>query len=628
MSNHLKRFFSIEPNSTGHSTLSSGSRKIFNAEKSNQQFPILSTTSSTLHSGSNSLLSNFYTSSPSSSSTTFRIPFKERNLTNQTIEPFETIQCSKSSISSRTTISTNETDYGSIRSYDVIDDSLINLSEIDNRNRGKITWIMASFLLINAALGAGLLNYPVAYDRLGGIVFATIIQIFAAILMITTILILIYCAELTGENSYHGVMREMCGRRVMQFSATSIAITCFGICVTFIIIIGDQFDRIFGTYIGSDFCRQWYFNRIFTMSATAIIATWPMCYFRRIDFLRHINVLGVLASIYIIFLNVYSYFKHTRINAHDGGGGDDDDDDGDDFVIRTSPASILEFIAALPVVFFAYQTHEIVIPVYDSMSTKSIKNFSKSFLSAMIVLLFLYCLAGSFGYLTFGSKVAPDIMLMYNARDPIVLAGIIALIIKMITTYPPVVFCGRDTIVRLLLNRNENQNLDDYLILENRSTIISNEQRYNIIITTVWNSVVLILAILIPNITIAIGFLGSLASCNVFIFPGLALLGVSKRLNKIREIGSKFEDPIEQQRNRTVQQDRNRFSNDNDRVRSLSFHNLFVQSALQLYALFIISMGVIMFVIILIQVYHDFNEPAASHGLFCDINTLLLKDST
>ncbi|UXI14228.1 putative sodium-coupled neutral amino acid transporter 7 [Sarcoptes scabiei] len=576
MSNHLKRFFSIEPNSTGHSTLSSGSRKIFNAEKSNQQFPILSTTSSTLHSGSNSLLSNFYTSSPSSSSTTFRIPFKERNLTNQTIEPFETIQCSKSSISSRTTISTNETDYGSIRSYDVIDDSLINLSEIDNRNRGKITWIMASFLLINAALGAGLLNYPVAYDRLGGIVFATIIQIFAAILMITTILILIYCAELTGENSYHGVMREMCGRRVMQFSATSIAITCFGICVTFIIIIGDQFDRIFGTYIGSDFCRQWYFNRIFTMSATAIIATWPMCYFRRIDFLRHINVLGVLASIYIIFLN---------------------------------------FIAALPVVFFAYQTHEIVIPVYDSMSTKSIKNFSKSFLSAMIVLLFLYCLAGSFGYLTFGSKVAPDIMLMYNARDPIVLAGIIALIIKMITTYPPVVFCGRDTIVRLLLNRNENQNIDDYLILENRSTIISNEQRYNIIITTVWNSVVLILAILIPNITIAIGFLGSLASCNVFIFPGLALLGVSKRLNKIREIGSKFEDPIEQQRNRTVQQDRNRLSNDNDRVRSLSFHNLFVQSALQLYALFIISMGVIMFVIILIQVYHDFNEPAASHGL-------------
>lgn len=32
---------------------------------------------------------------------------------------------------------------------------------------------------------------------------------------------------------------------------------------------------------------------------------------------------------------------------------------------------------------------------------------------------------------------------MFDARDPVVAVGIIALIIKMITTYAPLMFCGR-----------------------------------------------------------------------------------------------------------------------------------------------------------------------------------------
>lgn len=485
---------------------------------------------------------------------------------------------------------------------------------------GKTTWIMAAFLLINAALGAGLLNYPVAYDRLGGIFYATILQCFAAILMISTILVLVYCAQIHNEDSYHGVMRTMCGPGIMQLSAASIAITCFGICITFIIIIGDQFDRIFATYIGLNFCSYWYFSRYFSMSLTAILATWPMCYFRRLDFLRHINVLGVLASLYIIFLNIYSYYYYKPDPEHLPN-------------IRTSPKSLLEFVAALPVVFFAYQTHEIVIPVYDSMSTKNIRNFSKSVITAMFSLLILYCVAGSFGYLTFGSKVAPDIMLMYDANDSFVLAGIIALIIKMITTYPPVVFCGRDTIVRLILSRYNqlDRNGYQYLADSNPSPFFAHEHRCNIIITTIWNILVLIMALLIPNITIAIGFLGSLASCNVFIFPGLALIILSRRYLKIyrhkykilnnknsnhqnnHHQNNKHRNNHGTSEQQQQQQQRNGFFTLSDNAKHWLYYGL------QLYGLFIIAMGIIMFIIILIQVYHDFHQPM-EHGAVCDMN--------
>lgn len=544
-----------------------------------------------------------------------------------------------------TTKISNRSNGSSNQSYDFIDPnngSSRNSSRQNNGNGGggKITWIMGAFLLINAALGAGLLNYPVAYDRLGGIVYATIIQMFAAVLMMTTILILIYCAQINNEDSYHGVMRTMCGPRVMRISAASIAITCFGICVTFVIIIGDQFDRIFATYIGREFCRYWWANRFFTMSITAIMVTWPMCYFRRLDFLRHINVLGVIASFYIIFLNIYSYYNHERDPFHT-------------YEIRTSPESALEFIAALPVVFFAYQTHEIVIPVYDSMSEKNIQNFSKSILVSMASLLVLYCLAGSFGYLTFGSNVAPDIMLMYNANDPIVLAGIVALIVKMITTYPPVVFCGRDTIVRIVLSRYYGQQYrsgyecissDDNGGIESpENTFERYERRWNIIITTIWNVAVLVLAIVIPNITIAIGFLGSLASCNVFIFPGIALFSLIKRYRKFghqHQQQSKFIDnttsvqlPVQYGVVMDDDDDDEIDTITNQTRRSSWFTNWFnlqkqwLQNILQAYALFIIMMGIIMFIIILIQVYHDFQQQS-EHGAVCDLVSMIQNKNT
>ena len=38
------------------------------------------------------------------------------------------------------------------------------------------SWYVSVFLVVNAALGAGLLNFPAAYDQSGGILTANIIQ--------------------------------------------------------------------------------------------------------------------------------------------------------------------------------------------------------------------------------------------------------------------------------------------------------------------------------------------------------------------------------------------------------------------------------------------------------------------
>ena len=59
--------------------------------------------------------------------------------------------------------------------------------------------------------------------------------------------------------------------------------------------------------------------------------------------------------------------------------------------------------------------------------------------------------AAAFGYLTFGSHVTADIMLSYDASRPEVIIGILALALKTVSTYPILLFCGREA-MRTALN--------------------------------------------------------------------------------------------------------------------------------------------------------------------------------
>ncbi|RWS22749.1 putative sodium-coupled neutral amino acid transporter 7-like protein [Leptotrombidium deliense] len=221
------------------------------------------------------------------------------------------------------------------------------------------------------------------------------------------------------------------------------------------------------------------------------------------------RVLGVFSMLYVVFINVYEYVKLPHENV----------------VTRQYPESTLTFFAIIPVFTFAYQCHEIAIPVYACMAERNVKSFSKATALALALLFALYCAAGTTGYLTFGMNISPDIMQLYDASDPVVLVGIIALVIKMITTYPPMIFCGRGAL--------------DGLYAEFRKLpaeqFIKGEKKRRVIITTIWFATSLAIAIFTPNIGVVIEFLGSLASANVFIFPSLCLIAISKREQKLKQ---------------------------------------------------------------------------------------------
>lgn len=64
----------------------------------------------------------------------------------------------------------------------LLNNELTSGSDLDDKRctsatNAGISWQVAAFLLVNCALGAGILNYPQAYDKVGGILIATVFQL-------------------------------------------------------------------------------------------------------------------------------------------------------------------------------------------------------------------------------------------------------------------------------------------------------------------------------------------------------------------------------------------------------------------------------------------------------------------
>ncbi|KFM78405.1 putative sodium-coupled neutral amino acid transporter 7, partial [Stegodyphus mimosarum] len=187
---------------------------------------------------------------------------------------------------SRTPLPPNLTPHDRVTISDVCRTATPLIPPIPEHEDG-VSWVTATFLLINAALGIGILNFPAAYGQAGGIVSATIAQLIMLVLIILTMLILAYCSDVNLDVTYHDVLMSMCGRKAQKLAALSITCTCYGVCVAIFIIIGDQLDRLFLAAFGSTFCHRWYLERHFTIPVAAVLFILPICYFRRVDFLRY-----------------------------------------------------------------------------------------------------------------------------------------------------------------------------------------------------------------------------------------------------------------------------------------------------------------------------------------------------
>ena len=146
------------------------------------------------------------------------------------------------------------------------------------------------------------------------------------------------------------------------------------------------------------------------------------------------------------------------------------------------------------------------IPTYACMKDRNIWNFTICALLSMAICFLAYTAVGVYGYETFGiGNVPEDILQGYTDKSPALTVAIISVAVKNFTTYPIVLFCGRNAILGLFGNEAECK------------TIV------RVGVTLLWFGLSLTIAIVVPDIGPVINLMGTLSAAFIFVFPGICL---------------------------------------------------------------------------------------------------------
>ncbi|KAG6796766.1 sodium-coupled neutral amino acid transporter 7 [Apis mellifera caucasica] len=225
-----------------------------------------------------------------------------------------------------------------------------------NNNRSGTNVISTIFLIVNATLGAGLLNFPQAFDKAGGLVTSISVQLVLLVFITATLIILANCSDITNTCSMQDMFANFYGQKSFLLCAFCIMIYSFGCCLTFLIIIGDQFDRVLLTYYGFDYCHTWYLSRTFVTIVTCSLFILPLCFFKRLDILSYTSSIGCITILYVALLIVYKSFTYTESSNP----------------MKIWPDNKLEALQIIPIICFAYQNHMTAIPMYACMKERNL----------------------------------------------------------------------------------------------------------------------------------------------------------------------------------------------------------------------------------------------------------------
>ncbi|XP_003977783.1 putative sodium-coupled neutral amino acid transporter 8a [Takifugu rubripes] len=366
----------------------------------------------------------------------------------------------------------------------------------------------AIFILLKSALGAGLLNFPWAFAKAGGIHNAVTVELASLVFLVSGLVILGYSSSVSGRCTYQAVVREMCGLAIGHLCEICFIFNLFMISVAFLVIMDDQLGKLCGTLYElltgspeSERPYHFYTDQRFALVLLCGLLILPMSIHKEISVQKYSSVLGTLAATYMTIAIVIKY--HNTPSA----------------VVHISPSyssgmsSWASTFTVIPTICFGFQCHEASITIYSNMENQRLSHWILVCVISMIVCLIIYSLTGVYGYLTFGKEVKADVLMSYSSDDVVMIIARLLFAVSLVTIYPIVLLLGRSVIQDHLLRR-----------WRPCAGVSALESRSRYVVTVLWITVTLLFAIFVPDISKIISVIGGISAFFIFIFPGLCLM--------------------------------------------------------------------------------------------------------
>ncbi|KAF1953445.1 vacuolar amino acid transporter-like protein 6 [Byssothecium circinans] len=385
---------------------------------------------------------------------------------------------------------------------------------------GQATWLSSVINLVNTILGAGLLAMPSALSKMG--IFLGIFVIsWAGLTAGFGLYLQTRCAKYVdrGHVSFAALSQLTYPNLSILFDA-AIAIKCFGVAVSYLIIIGDLMPGVVVGFAPGAGEITFLVDRQFWITAFMLIVI-PLSFLRRLDSLKYTSVVALCSIAYLVVLVVAHYIK-----------GDTLSDRGEVRVFRwAGPVSAM---AAFPVIVFAYTCHQNMFSILNEIADNSHFRTTSVIFASIGGACCLYILTGITGYLSYGDNIKGNIVSMYPTAAASTI-GRLAIVILVMFSYPLQIHPCRASIDACLKWRPKRRSQGEDSpsrgsLLNPQQTVVKKEMsdlRFAVV-STVLIILSFITAMTVSSLEKVLAYVGSTGSTTIsFILPGLFYYKIS-----------------------------------------------------------------------------------------------------
>ncbi|PYH80182.1 hypothetical protein BO82DRAFT_375848 [Aspergillus uvarum CBS 121591] len=387
-------------------------------------------------------------------------------------------------------------------------------------HHGDASWISCVINLVNTIIGAGVLAMPLAISHMG-IVLGVFVILWSGIAAGFGLYLQSQCARYLerGTASFFALSQLTYPNAAVIFDA-AIAIKCFGVGVSYLIIIGDLMPGVVQGFVGGSPDYDFLVDRHFWVTAFMLIVI-PLSYLRRLDSLKYTSIAALVSMAYLVVLVVYHFVI-----------GDTTTDRGPIRVIHW--AGPVPTLSSLPVIVFAFTCHQNMFSILNEISNNSHFRTTGVVFSSIGSAAATYILVAITGYLSFGNSVAGNIVGMYPPGLYATI-GRAAIVMLVMFSYPLQCHPCRASVDAVLRWRPKPAGSSDssphrHPLLGsrgNRAPEPMSDLRFSIITTTI---LVLsyIVAMTVSSLEAVLAYVGSTGSTSIsFILPGLFYYKIS-----------------------------------------------------------------------------------------------------
>ncbi|KAI0870203.1 transmembrane amino acid transporter [Hypoxylon argillaceum] len=269
--------------------------------------------------------------------------------------------------------------------------------------------------LLNTILGAGTLAMPSALSHFG-MVFGVVVILWSGFTSAFGLYLQSRCARYLdrGSSSFFALSQLTYPNAAVIFDA-AIAIKCFGVGVSYMIIIGDLMPGVVEGFDSRAASIAYLMDRNFWITVFMLLII-PLSFLRRLDSLKYTSIIALVAIGYLIVLVVY-HFASDALAPRDK--------------LRIIHwAGPVEALASLPVVIFAYTCHQNMFSILNEIKDTSPKSVLSVISSSIGSAASVYVLVSITGYLSFGNDITGNIVSMYkpSVASTIAKAAIVILV--------------------------------------------------------------------------------------------------------------------------------------------------------------------------------------------------------